>query len=89
MILPDKYYQVIKWTVLTVLPAASVLVATLGKAYGWNGTDMTVLTINAVATFLGVITGVSAYNLKKQEETNEKENSIVIEPFNGSFFIAN
>ncbi|HGF7266562.1 TPA: phage holin, partial [Enterococcus faecium] len=55
----------IKWTVLTVLPAASVLVATLGKAYGWNGTDMTVLTINAVATFLGVITGVSAYNLKK------------------------
>ncbi len=39
--------------------------ATLGKAYGWNGTDMTVLTINAVATFLGVITGVSAYNLKK------------------------
>lgn len=57
--------QLIKWTVLTVLPAASVLVATLGKAYGWNGTDMTVLTINAVATFLGVITGVSAYNLKK------------------------
>ena len=49
---------------------------------------MTVLTINAVATFLGVITGVSAYNLKKQEETNEKENSIVIEPVNGSFFIA-
>jgi hypothetical protein len=37
----------------------------LGKAYGWNGTDMAVLTINAVATFLGVITGVSAYNLKK------------------------
>ncbi|MCF2023365.1 phage holin, partial [Escherichia coli] len=25
MILPDKYYQIIKWTVLTVLPAASVL----------------------------------------------------------------
>ena len=38
MILPDKYYQIIKCTVLT---------------------------INAVATFLGVITGVSAYNLKK------------------------
>ncbi|MGF7507762.1 phage holin, partial [Enterococcus faecium] len=31
MILPDKYYQIIKWTVLTVLPALSVLVATLGK----------------------------------------------------------
>lgn len=67
MILPDKYYQIIKWTVLIVLPALSVLVATLGKAYGWNDTDMTVLTINAIATFLGVITGVSAYNLKDKE----------------------
>ncbi|EMF0139732.1 phage holin [Enterococcus hirae] len=67
MILPDKYYQIIKWTVLTVLPALSVLVATLGKAYGWSETDMTVLTINALATFLGVITGVSAYNLKDKE----------------------
>ncbi|HFD0681342.1 TPA: phage holin [Enterococcus faecium] len=67
MILSDKYYQIIKWTVLTVLPALSVLVATLGKAYGWNETDMTVLTINAIATFLGVITGVSAYNLKDKE----------------------
>ncbi|MFZ4958181.1 phage holin, partial [Enterococcus thailandicus] len=45
MILPDKYYNVIKWGVLTVLPAASVLVATLGKAYGWQGADMAVLTI--------------------------------------------
>ena len=67
MFLPDKYYQIIKWTVLIVLPALSALVATLGKAYGWNETDMTVLTINAIATFLGVITGVSAYNLKDKE----------------------
>ena len=51
--------------------------------------DMTVLTINAVTTFLGVITGVSAYNLKKQEEKNEEENHFIIEPNNGSFFIAN
>ncbi|MBJ1511710.1 phage holin [Enterococcus faecalis] len=57
-----------KWGVLTVLPASSVLVATLGKAYGWQQTDMTVLTINAIATFLGVVTGVSAYNLKDKEK---------------------
>lgn len=67
MILPDKYYKIIKWGVLTVLPASSVLVATLGKAYGWQQTDMAVLTINAIATFLGVVTGVSAYNLKDKE----------------------
>lgn len=68
MVLPDKYYTLIKWAVLTVLPACSVLAGTLGKAYGWNGTDMTVLTINALATFFGVITGVSAFNLKNKEE---------------------
>ena len=39
MILPDKYYKIIKWGVLTVLPAISVLVATLGKGYGWQQTD--------------------------------------------------
>ena len=50
MILPDKYYKIIKWGVLTVLPAISVLVATLGKGYGWQQTDMAVLTINAIAT---------------------------------------
>ncbi|NSR40993.1 holin [Enterococcus faecalis] len=68
MILPDKYYKIIKLGVLTVLPASSVLVATLGKAYGWQQTDMAVLTINAIATFLGVVTGVSAYNLKDKEK---------------------
>lgn len=68
MILPDKYYKIIKCGVLTVLPASSVLVATLGKAYGWQQTDMAVLTINAIATFLGVVTGVSAYNLKDKEK---------------------
>ena len=49
---------------------------------------MTVLTINAAATFLGVITGVSAYNLKNRRDQMKKENSIVIEPFNGSFLFA-
>lgn len=39
MILPDKYYKIIKWGVLTVLPASSVLVATLGKAYGWQAAN--------------------------------------------------
>ena len=68
MILPDKYYQIIKWAVLTVLPALSVLVGTLGKAYGWQLTDMAVLTLNAVTAFLGVVTGVSTYNMRKKED---------------------
>ena len=57
MILPDKYYKIIKWGVLTVLPAISVLVATLGKGYGWQQTDMAGLSNNDIANFLRVGTG--------------------------------
>ena len=68
MILKDKQYQIIKWVVLTVLPALSVLVGALGKAYGFEYTDLTVLTINAVAVFLGAVTGVSQLNYDKQKD---------------------
>ena len=67
MKLNDKAYHIIKWTVLTFLPALSVLVGALGKGYGWN-TETIILTINAVALFLGAITGVSNYNYKNKED---------------------
>ena len=68
MILSDKQYQFIKWAVLTVLPALSLLIGVLGKAYGFEYTDLTVLTINAVAVFLGAVTGVSQLNYNKSKE---------------------
>lgn len=67
MKLNDKSYNIIKWVVLTVLPALSVLIATLGKGYGWD-TENIVLTLNAVALFLGAITGVSNYNYNKDDK---------------------
>ena len=66
MKLNDKAYQIIKWTVLTLMPALSVLVGALGKGYGWD-TETVILTINSVALFLGAITGVSNYNYNKTE----------------------
>lgn len=68
MILKDNHYQIIKWVVLTVLPALSVLISVLGKAYSFEYTDLTVLTINAVAVFLGAVTGVSQLNYNKNKE---------------------
>lgn len=68
----DKTYNVIKWFVLTVLPALSVLVGVLGKAYGWNDTDLTVITINAVAVFLGAVTHVSSAAYNKQQNTEDE-----------------
>lgn len=68
----DKTYNVIKWVVIIVLPAFSSLVGGLGKAYGWESTDLAVLTINAVTVFFGAVTGVSALNYNKQKEASDE-----------------
>nr|WP_285005185.1 phage holin [Lactococcus formosensis] len=65
MKMTNKTYNAIKWIVLTVLPALSALVGVLGKAYGWEGTDLAVITLNAVTVFLGAITGYSAVSYNK------------------------
>lgn len=66
MMLSNKQYDIIKWVVVLLLPALSVLVGTLGQAYGFVHTDLAVTTINAVTVFLGVITGVSTYQYNKE-----------------------
>ena len=64
----NKTYNIIKWVVLIVLPALSTLVGVLGKAYGWGGTDLAVITLTAFTTFLGTITGISAASYNKQQK---------------------
>lgn len=68
MMLNDKQYNFIKWFVLIALPAFSVLVSVLGRAYGFGETDLFVLTLNTVAVFLGTITGVSNHQYNKNKE---------------------
>jgi hypothetical protein len=63
----NKTYDAIKWIVVTVLPAASVLVAALGHIYGWGNTDAIVATLNAVAVFLGATMHISTASYNKKE----------------------
>lgn len=73
MIFNNKFYNVIKWAVLTALPALSVFIGVIGKAYGWGGTDLAIITLNAFTVFLGTLAGVSA--VKYNNQSNEtKEN---------------
>ena len=66
MILPDKVYNVLKWFLITFVPALLVLIETLGVIYGYD-TQVIVLTISAIATFLGALIGISNNNYNKKK----------------------
>lgn len=65
--LNDKIYKVFKWGLIIFIPALITLIGTLGQIYGFD-TEKIVLTISAISTFLGVITGISNYNYTKGVE---------------------
>lgn len=69
-IIPDEIYHVAKWLAALFLPALAVLIATVGPAWGLANVDAIVLTINAIATFLGAIIGVSAVTAKGGEDAD-------------------
>lgn len=65
MKLPNKVYDILKWLLILVIPAAMTLIGTLGQIYEFD-TEKIILTISAITTFLGVITGISNYSYKKE-----------------------
>lgn len=65
MKLNDKIYKVFKWGLIIFIPALITLIGTLGQIYEFD-TEKIVLTISAISTFLGVITGISNYNYTKE-----------------------
>lgn len=66
MKLNNRVYNVLKWGLMIFVPAVTTLVGTLGQIYAFD-TESIILTITAVSTFLGVITGISNYNYNKGE----------------------
>lgn len=65
MTLSNKIYTLFKWSLIIFIPALLTLIGTLGQIYDFD-TEKIVLTISAISTFLGVITGISNYNYKKE-----------------------
>lgn len=66
MKLNNKVYNIFKWLLIIVVPATITLISTLGQIYNFDP-EKVVLTISAISTFIGVITGISNYNYKKGE----------------------
>ncbi|MCI2190124.1 MAG: phage holin [Lactococcus lactis] len=72
MILNSKFYNIIKWAVLTALPAIGVFIGVVGKSYGWSGTDLTITILNAFTALLGTLAGVSAVKYNNQPNDTEE-----------------
>lgn len=60
----NKIYTVLKWGLIIFIPALITFISTLGKIYSFD-TEVVILTISAISTFLGTLTGISNYNYKK------------------------
>ena len=66
MKLNNKIYDILKWSLIIFVPALITLIGTLGQIYKFD-TEIIVLTISAIATFLGAITGISNYNYNRTD----------------------
>ena len=71
MKISNKLYDILKWLVIIVLPAAGTLYAALSTVWGWPYSEEIVTTITAVDTFLGAVLCISTVNYNKEAKDNE------------------
>ena len=57
--IPDKLYQVLKWTAAPALPALAVLYAAIAPEWGLPYVQPMVVTMTALSAFIGALLGVS------------------------------
>ena len=63
--LPDKVYDILKWILLIVVPAFITLFTLLATTWHWEiPVEAIVATITGIATFAGVVLGISSANYK-------------------------
>lgn len=79
MKLENKTYDILAWVGRIVLPALSVLYATLGEIWGLLYTKEIPLTITAIDVFLNALLGISANNYYKNEKIEQVNNYDTLE----------
>lgn len=72
MNLSNKAYDVLKWLGLVCLPAIAWFIGQVGADIGIADPETVVRVINAVATLLGMLLGVSCYNYGKVADPKDE-----------------
>ena len=70
MKISNKLYDILKWLVIIVLPAAGTLYTALSTVWGWPYSNEIVTTITAVDTFLGAVLCISTATYNKGDKIN-------------------
>ena len=67
MKMSNKVYDKLKFGLMIFIPALITLIGRLGKIYKFD-TEIIILTISDITTFVGTITGISNINYNKKKE---------------------
>ncbi|MBR2853927.1 MAG: phage holin [Clostridia bacterium] len=68
MKLSNRVYDILKWVVIIVIPAAATAYVSLAAVWGWPFADEISKTAAAVCMFLGAILGISSVNYNKDNK---------------------
>lgn len=69
-------YDVLKWLVVVFLPAFELLVGTIGTALHWEHTQVCLVIMAAVTTFLGSVLGVSNHQYRKEHDDDNNHTGL-------------
>lgn len=72
MKLPDGAYNFLKWLGLIALPALATFYGIVGETWNIPYTTQICTTVTALGTLIGVLIGVSQYNINKGKKDHEE-----------------
>jgi hypothetical protein len=73
MQLSDKWYNILKWLVVIVIPAITTAYVGLSAVWGWPYAEAIAKTSAIICTLLGSILGISTAQYYKQPPDEEKQ----------------
>ena len=71
MLLPDSWYDVLKWIVMIAIPALTTAYVGLSGVWGWPYATEVAKTSAVICTLLGALLGISTAQYNKQEPPND------------------
>lgn len=79
MILPDKWFDALKWLDMIVLPALATAYAALSAVWGFPYADEIPKTIMILCTLLGAFLGISNVNYYQKTPLGMPENETEVD----------